>query len=157
MPRANFKLILSLKQPLTLNVSDTSTLVPPAGSSPTFPLVGSLQHPDTSSYYKPEVVTQQTASTKITHGSVSITEPPSHQESSPALEPPPPAFTPLQERMLQVPLTLCIVAPTPQDSARKSAACNLHKLKAPDNRSLIERDPQLLRWCGLEVMDVNRP
>ena len=44
------------------NVSDTSQhrLSPPTGSSPTFSLVGSSQHPDSSSYYEPELVTPQT-------------------------------------------------------------------------------------------------
>jgi hypothetical protein len=42
------------------NISDTSQqrLSPPTGPSPTFSLVGSLQHPDTGSYYEPDVVTQ---------------------------------------------------------------------------------------------------
>jgi len=46
-------------------------LSPPTGPSPTFSLVGSSQHTDTSSYYEPELVTPQTASTEVMQGPVS--------------------------------------------------------------------------------------
>ena len=46
-------------------------LSPPTGPSPTFSLVGSSQHTDTSSYYEPELVTPQTTSSEVTQGPVS--------------------------------------------------------------------------------------
>lgn len=53
------------------NLSDTSQrLSPPTGPSPTFSLVGSSQHADSSSYYEPELVTPQTVTTDVIQGPV---------------------------------------------------------------------------------------
>lgn len=46
-------------------------LSPPTGPSPTFSLVGSSQHTDASSYYEPEFITPQTASTEVIQGPMS--------------------------------------------------------------------------------------
>ena len=65
------------------NVSDTSQhrLSPPTGSSPTFSLVGSSQHPDSSSYYEPELVAPQ--NTEVIQSPVSVGQPRSQGSPQP--------------------------------------------------------------------------
>jgi hypothetical protein len=54
------------------NVPDTThqRLSPPTGPSPTYSLIGSSQHADSSSYYEPELVTPQTTSPEAVQGPV---------------------------------------------------------------------------------------
>ena len=56
------------------NVADTAhqRLSPPTGPSPTYSLVGSSQHADSSSYYEPELVTPQTTSTEAIQGPLPV-------------------------------------------------------------------------------------
>ncbi|KAI0306774.1 hypothetical protein B0F90DRAFT_1808391 [Multifurca ochricompacta] len=58
------------------NASDTSQqrLSPPTGPSPTYPLIGPSQHPEVSSYYDPELVNPQTASTEVIQGVASAAQ-----------------------------------------------------------------------------------
>ncbi|KAI0280553.1 hypothetical protein BC826DRAFT_1112068 [Russula brevipes] len=118
-------------QPLTLNVSDTSTLVPPR--VPPLPSRWSdrrsIQTPVRiislkSSLSKRRVPRLPMVLFQSQNPICKSVQPPSHQESSPALEPLPPAFTPLQERMLQVPLTLCVRYHSPQAPHQQPPASN---------------------------------
>ncbi|KAH9966428.1 hypothetical protein BC827DRAFT_1175740 [Russula dissimulans] len=56
----------------TVSEPPQQRLSPPVGPSPPFSLTGSSQHPDTASYYEPELVTPQTASTDVIQGPLSI-------------------------------------------------------------------------------------
>ncbi len=64
--------IASLSNAPRTNVPDTThqRLSPPTGPSPTYSLVGSSQHADSSSYYEPELVTPQTTSPEAIQGPV---------------------------------------------------------------------------------------
>jgi hypothetical protein len=66
--------ITSSSNPPCMNVPDTThqRLSPPMGPAPTYSSIRSSQHADSSSYYKPELVTPQTTSPEAVQGPVPV-------------------------------------------------------------------------------------